>query len=114
MPSQPGLGLSLSLVTSQKIMDRAHLGQFVDMRDLLTKKFSLLQRVGGHHAFPFLHGMLKPRLRDVTSLPAGIYWFLAYIAIQAKDWLARPRGIVAQTGWIMNVSSAGRRYWILR
>ena len=90
MPSQPGLGLSLSLVTSQKIVDRAHLGQFVDMRDLLTEKVSLLQQldtVGGHHAFPFLPGMLKPRLRDVTSLTAGIYWFLAYIAIKLRTGL---------------------------
>ena len=78
MPSQPGLGLSLSLVTSQKIVDRAHSGQFVDMRDLLTV-LQQLDTVGGHHAFPFLPGMLKPRLRDVTSLLAGIYWFLAYM-----------------------------------
>ena len=88
MPSQPGLGLSLSLVTSQEIVDRAHSGQFVDRRDLLTGKVSLLQQldtVGGHHAVPFLPGMLKPRHRDVMSLPVGIYWFLAYIAIQAKD-----------------------------
>ena len=73
MPSQPELGLSLSLVTSQKLMDRAHSGQFVDMRDLLTDNVSLFQQLdtfGGHQAFPFLPEMLKPRLRDVTSLPS--------------------------------------------
>ena len=78
MPSQPVLGLSLLLVTSQKLMDRAHSGQFLDMRVLLTDNVSLLQQLdtfGGHHAFPFLPGMLKPRLRDVTSLPSWIYCF---------------------------------------
>ena len=87
MPSQPGLGLSLSLVTSQELLNRAHSGQFVDMRELLTDNVSLLQQLdtfGGHHAFPFLPGMLMPRLRDVTSLPSWIYCFLAYIAIQAQ------------------------------
>ena len=43
------------------------------------------------HAFPFLLGMLKPLLRDVTSLPSWIYSFLAYIAIQANDQGVRDR-----------------------
>ena len=91
MPSQPWLGLSLSLVSfpfPQKLMDRARSGQFVDMRVLVTDNVSLLQQLdtfGGHHAFPLLPGMLKPCVRDVTSLPSWIYCFLAYIAIQAND-----------------------------
>ena len=99
MPSQPGLGLSLSLVTSQKLVDRAHSGQFVDMRNLLTDNVSLLQQMDtfvGHHAFPFLPGMLKPRLRDVTCLPSWIYRFLTYIAIQANDQGVRDRRAYAR------------------
>ena len=89
--SQPGLGLSLSPATSpfpQKLVDRARSGQFVDMRDLLTDNVSLIQQLdtfGGNHAIPSLPGMLRPRLREVTSLPSWIYCFLAYIAIRAND-----------------------------
>ena len=91
MLSQPGLGLSLSPATSpfpQKLVDRARSGQFVDMRALLTDNVSLIQQLdtfGGNHAFPSLPGMLRPRLREVTSLPSWIYCFLAYIAIRAND-----------------------------
>ena len=91
MPSQPGLGLSLSQATSpfpQKLVDRARLGKFVDIGGLLVDNVSLLQQLdtfGGHHTFPSQPGMLKPRLRDVTSLPSWIYCFLAYIAIRAND-----------------------------
>ena len=82
MLSQPGLGLSLSPATSpfpQKLVDRARSGQFVDMRDLLTDNVSLIQQLdtfGGNHAIPSLPGMLRPRLREVTSLPSWItaYW----------------------------------------
>ena len=89
--SQPGLGLSLSPATSpfpQKLVDRACSGQFVDMRDLLTDNVSLIQQLdtfGGNQAFPSLPGMLRPRLREVTSLPSWIYCFLAYIAIRTND-----------------------------
>ena len=75
-------------------MDRARSGQFVDMRGLLPDNVSLLQQLdtfGGHHAFQLLPGMLKPCLRDVTSLPSWIYCFLAYIAIQANDQGVRER-----------------------
>ena len=91
MPSQPGLGLSLSPATSpfpQKLVNRARSGQFVDIRGLSADNVSHLQQldtVGGHHTFPSQPGMLKPRLRDVTSLPSWIYCFLAYIASRAND-----------------------------
>ena len=110
-------------------MDRAHSGQFVDMRGLLTDNVSLLQQLdtfGGNHAFSSLPGMLRPRLREVTSLLSWIYSFLAHIAIQTndqgvRDMLAYARlmvreaqSMVAQAGWITIVSSASRRYWIPR
>ena len=95
MLSQPGLGLSLSPATSpfpQKLVDRARSGQFVDMRDLLTDNVSLIQQLDtfGNHTFPLLPGMLRPRLREVTSLPSWIYCFLAYIAIRAKGHCTFP------------------------
>ena len=64
----------------------------MDMRDLLTDNVSLIQqldRFGGNHAFPSLPGMLRPRLREVTSLPSWIYYFLAYITIRATDQVVR-------------------------
>ena len=99
----------------------------MDMRDLLTDNVSLIQQLdtfGGNHAFPSLPGMLRPRLREVTSLPSWIYYFLAYIAIRATDQVVRDmlayarlmvrglRGMVAQAGWITIGASASRRHWI--
>ena len=60
----------------------------MDIRDLLTDNVFLLQQLdtfGGHHAFPSLPGMLKPHLREVTSLPSWVYCFLVYIATRAND-----------------------------
>ena len=34
---------------------------------------------------PGLPGSVKPRLREVTSLPSWLYCFLAYVAIQTTD-----------------------------
>ena len=64
MLSQPGLGLSLSPATSpfpQKLVDRARLGQFVDMRVLLTDLIQQLDTFGGNHAFPSLPGLALER-----------------------------------------------------
>ena len=40
------LGLSLSLVTFQKLVDKAHLGQFVDMRVLVDGQYFFPSAVG--------------------------------------------------------------------
>ena len=98
MPSQPALVLNFSLSTSPFPQDRARSGKFVDMRDLLTDNVSLLQQLdsfGGHHIFPSLPGMLKPRLRDVMSLPSWIYCFLAYV----RDVLAYAHLMVREAQW---------------
>ena len=62
-------------------------GQFVDMRELLMDNVSLHQQLdtfGGHHAFPSLPGMLKPRHEMWRAYPPG---FIAswHITIQAND-----------------------------
>ena len=101
----------------------------MDIRDLLTDNVSLIQQLdtfGGNHAFPSLPGMLRPRLREVTSLPSWIYYFLAYIAIRATDLVVRDmlayarlmvrglRGMVAQAGGITIGASTSRWHWIPR
>ena len=71
----------------QKLVERIRSGQYVDMRDLLTDNLSLLQQLEafGGQPFPTLPGMLKPRLREVSTIPSWIYCFLAYIAIRSPD-----------------------------
>ena len=125
LSSHHGLGMSLSPATTpfpQRLVDRVQLGQFVKMRDLLTDNMSLLQQIdvlGGQHAVPSLPGILKPRLREVSTLPTWVYCFLAYVAMrtedgQVRDMLAYAQLIIRESqrhggaGWIMT-GSFGRQ-----
>ena len=93
--SHHSLGMSLSPTTTpftQRLVDRVQSGQFVEMRDLLTDNMSLLQQIdvlGGQHAVPSLPEMLKPLLREVSTLPIWVYYFLAYVAMQTEDGQVR-------------------------
>ena len=60
----------------------------------------LLQQIdvlGGHRAVPSLPGMLKPHLREVSTLPTWDYCFLAYVAMRTED--GQVRGIC----WLMQL-----------
>ena len=87
----PAPGFSLSPASEPfppKLVERIQAGHFVEMRDLLTNNISLIQQMeafNGHCTLPALPGMLKPRLREVSSLASWIYCFLAYVAIRAQD-----------------------------
>ena len=113
----PRLGLSLSPDTApfpQKLVDRACSGQFIEMRDLLTDNVSLLQQLetfGGQYPVPAMPGMLKPRFREVTTLPSWLYCYIAYVAMRAsdqgvRDMLAYARLIIREaqrhggSGWL--------------
>ena len=64
------------------------LGQFVDMKDLLADNVALLQQLetfGGQHSLPTLPGVLRPGLREVTTLASWMYCFLAYVAMRATE-----------------------------
>ena len=54
---------------------------------MARRNISQLQQLKafGGQAFPSLPGMLKPRLREVSTIPSWIYCFLAYIAIRSSD-----------------------------
>lgn len=111
-------GFSLSPATEpfpRKLVDRVRSGQYVDMRDLLNDNIALVQQLGAfssHSAcLPALPGALRPRLREITTLPSWIYCFLAYIAMRSpdaatRDMLAYARLVVREaqrhggTGWL--------------
>jgi len=62
----------------------------------MADNISLLQQLEGFGAqctLPSLPGALKPRLREVTTLPSWVYCFLAYIGIQTTD--TRTRDFIA-------------------
>lgn len=87
-------GFSLSPATApfpQKLVDKVRSGQFVEMRDLLTDNISLrqLEAFGAQYPMPTMPGILKPRLREVSTLPSWLYCFLAYVAIRTPDTATR-------------------------
>lgn len=87
--SAPGFSLSPALEPiPQRLVGKIQSGQYVDMKELLTDNVSLLQQleaVGGQGPSPSLPGVLKPRLRDITSLSTWMYCFLAYVAVRSPD-----------------------------
>ena len=97
----------------QKLVARILSGQFVEMKDLLMDNISLLQQLetmGGQLPLA-LPGVMKPRLREVSTLPTWIYCFLAYAAIRCpdprtRDMLAYARLVVREAqrhggnGWL--------------
>lgn len=114
----PPPGLSLSPATEpfpQKLVARVRSGQFVELRDMLTDNIALLQQMetftSTYACMPGLPGVLKPRLRDITSLASWMYCFMAYIAMRvtdpaARDLLAYARLVIREaqrhggTGWM--------------
>ena len=58
------------------------------MRDLLTDNVSLLQQLeifGGQYSVPSLPGMLRPHLREVTTLSSWMYYFVAYMVMRVTN-----------------------------
>ena len=83
------LPFSLSPATEpfpHKLVAKVKAGQFVEMRELLSDNISLLHQLDAVNmqCLP-LPGVLKPRLREVNTLPSWLYCFLAYMAIRSSD-----------------------------
>ena len=106
-PSASGFSLSpASQPFPQKLVDKVRSGQFVEMRDLLADNMALMQQVeafSSHCTVPALPGVLKPRLREVSSLASWMYCFLAYVAMRAPDqetrnFLAYARLLIREAG----------------
>ena len=71
-----------------KLLEKIRAGHFVEMWDLLTDNISLIQQMealNGQCTSPALPGMLKPHLREVSSLSSWTYCFLAYVAIRSQE-----------------------------
>lgn len=79
-----------------KLVEKVRSAQFVEMRELLSDNIALLQQMDAFTpccAMPALPGVLRPRLREVTSLPSWLYCFLAYVAMRTPD--AETRNMLA-------------------
>ena len=117
LPNTSRAGFSLSPASEpfpKKLVDKIRSGQFVEMRELLTDNISLIQQLevfGTHTSLPTLPGVLRPSLREVSSLQTWMYCFLAYTAIRAPDQDTRDRLAYARllireaqrhgsTGWL--------------
>ena len=94
--AQQAKGVSLSPATEPfppKLVERIRAGQFVEMRELLTDNIALLHQLESlgacQYPIPSLPGILKPRLREVTSLTSWMFAFLAYVAILSDDTTTR-------------------------
>jgi hypothetical protein len=74
-------------------VDRVRSGQFVEMRDMLTDNIALKRQMesfsSAYSCVPALPGAMKPRLRDVSTLPSWMYCFLAYIAMRSEETTTR-------------------------
>ena len=78
----------------RKLVDKVQSGAHVDMKELLGDNISLLQQLEALNVtttLPVLPGVMKPRLRDVSSLASWIYCFLAYAALRCPDQESRDR-----------------------
>ena len=90
-------GVSLSPATEpfpRKLVEKIQAGQFVEMKELLSDNIALLQQLDvfqGQCAMPVLPGALKPRFREVATLPSWLYSYLAYVALRSPDPATRDR-----------------------
>ena len=84
-------GLSLSPASEPfpwRLWNRVRTDEFVEMWDLLMDNITLLQRLkvfGGHRPLAAVPGMMRPHLREVTTLPTWMHCFLAYVTLRTRD-----------------------------
>ena len=112
----PPQGLILSPASSpfpQKLVDKIHFGQFIEMRELLMDNIALIQQLEALQSstpIPMI-GPTRPRLREISTLSSWLYCFLAYVAIlttdrNTRDKLAYARLIIREAlrhgnmGWL--------------
>lgn len=116
-PTHPQQGLLLSPASEpfpQKLVDKIRSGQFVDMKELLADNMSLIKELEEVQGLPSVQclGSRRPRMREISSLPAWCYCFLGYMAIcttdpTTRDQLAyaRPRSPSPRGAWLARLRS---------
>lgn len=93
----PQAGVALSPGTEpipQKLVDKVRSRVYVDLKELLGDNISLLSRLESVNTLttlPAMPGVMKPRLREITSLTSWMYCFLAYAALLCPDEESRER-----------------------
>ena len=94
----------------RKLVDKVRSGQFVEMRDMLTDNIALKRQMesfsSAYSCVPALPGAMKPRLRDVFTLPSWMYCFLAMRSDETMTRNLLPVFVVQEsqrhggTGWM--------------
>ena len=77
-----------------KLVSKVLSGVYVDMKELLGDNIALLQQLESLNmvtTLPALPGVMKPKLREITSLASWLYCFLAYAALRCPDQATRDR-----------------------
>ena len=96
-PTPPTAGVCLSPGTEQfpqKLVAKVQSGAYVDMKEFLGDNLSLLRQLESLNittTLSALPGVMKPRLREVTTLATWLYCFLAYAALRCPDQESRDR-----------------------
>ena len=91
-PTPPPAGLLLSPaaeVIPHKLVSKIRSGQFIDMRELLADNISLQSQLESLQCPSTIIGASRPRLREVSSLPAWCYCFLGFMATMTNDPVTR-------------------------
>ena len=91
--SHGGLLLSPALeVIPKKLVEKIRTGKFIEMKELLQDNISLaaqLQELQQGSSSLQVIGAARPRLREVASITAWWYCFLAYVATTTSDPVTR-------------------------
>ena len=91
--SHGGLLLSPALeVIPKKLVEKIRTGKFIEMKELLQDNISLaaqLQELQQGSSSLQVIGAARPRLREVASITAWWYCFLAYVATATSDPVTR-------------------------
>ena len=102
-PTTTTAGLTVSPASEPfppKLVDKTRSGQFVEMKEFLADNMALMQQLEAVPGMPpiTMLGAMRPRLREITSLPTWCYCFLGYMAILTSDPPADLRSSTDQGG----------------
>ncbi len=96
LPStQEGMSLAMSLSPiPARIVQQIRAARYIDMRDLLNDNVAVrrhFEDVHGSLGVQVMQVSSRPRVREVTSLPAWVCCFLTYLAVGTSDPVVRDR-----------------------
>ena len=110
--THPGLVLSPAAEPlPNKLVEKMRAGHFIEMKELLADNIALINHLESVQGSPSFMGAMRPRLREVSSLPTWCYCFMGYMAVRTsdpttRDQLAYARLIIREahrhggSGWL--------------